>query len=719
VEFVRLYLAGRGAELAVDPACTTPALLLALVDGDIAHRGLGLMRDPGLGEAVAAAARNGRLQWASDWWVAPLPDKPGPIGQPSLIVSLPPAGMPVTKGRYPRPDGGVVTVGDHAGLHALTAARELAEGGEALFIVPNEFAVKRGASKLGTALEALGLHVHACVELVSPFRDTGLAFSLLSIRKVPAESTWIGRLSPHVDLQQFARALRERTVGRTPELGRLVEWKNFYGFEKVVAGERLERLEQKAGFARVALHDVLRSEPLRPQTKPDRSDADIIEPTRNTVYLPTFLSATVWSDADADGLKASGYITLALDPEQALSEYVALVLNSELGRALRATLSGGATMPSIRLAALPSAALPLPPLEIQQQVIATRQTVRDMRLALDDIERDLIARPRDTKRLRRQLREVGQADPVKAWMETLPFPLASVAWRYRADADAKDKVDHLLRLFEASAMFFTTLLLSAFDGDEDLLGQERPKWGDEQGDLRLTRASFGTWTKLGAAMAAGTRRLLSSSENDGALKEQMASALTVRSPAFVDMLTGRELWKTLDALTGERNEDAHGGIQGAAEREHKLARLEVDLAKLRALTWEPMQEVRLVRPGDGSFRKGVNQYRKALDLSGFVDAFPATLLESTQQMEADELYLVDVSDEPVKGGLKLAPLVRLRPSPSTQENACYFYSRLDGEQAEYVSHHFDRESRITGADADLMAFFGRLASAEASPSRSA
>jgi hypothetical protein len=112
VEFVRLYLAGRGAELAVDPACTTPALLLALVDGDIAHRGLGLMRDPGLGEAVAAAARNGRLQWASDWWVAPLPDKPGPIGQPSLIVSLPPTGMPVTKGRYPRPDGGVVTVGD-------------------------------------------------------------------------------------------------------------------------------------------------------------------------------------------------------------------------------------------------------------------------------------------------------------------------------------------------------------------------------------------------------------------------------------------------------------------------------------------------------------------------------------------------------------------------------------------------------------------------------
>src|SRR4029078_10064888 len=110
----------------------------------------------------------------------------------------------------------------------------------------------------------------------------------------------------------------------------------------------------------------------------------------------------------------------------------------------------------------------------------------------------------------------------------------------------------------------------------------------------------------------------------------------------------------------------------------------------------------------------INQYRKALDISGYAEAFPTRPLESTQQLDADELHLVDVSDEPVRGALQLAPLVRLRPAPKTEENACYFYSKLKGEEAEYVSHHFERESRIPVADEDLLAFFAPLPPTKAS-----
>ena len=155
------------------------------------------------------------------------------------------------------------------------------------------------------------------------------------------------------------------------------------------------------------------------------------------------------------------------------------------------------------------------------------------------------------------------------------------------------------------------------------------------------------------------------------------------------------MWKVLDALTPERNEDAHGGIKGQAERAEKLARLEAEFTKFRQLTAEPIQEVRLVLPGDGGYRKGVNQYAKARTVSGFVEAFPTILLESTQQLDADDLHLVDNSDgEPVRGGLKLAPLVRMGPAPSSQEDACYFYSRRKGQQTEFVSYHFEREARI-------------------------
>lgn len=168
------------------------------------------------------------------------------------------------------------------------------------------------------------------------------------------------------------------------------------------------------------------------------------------------------------------------------------------------------------------------------------------------------------------------------------------------------------------------------------------------------------------------------------------------------------LWKLLEALLAERNAEHHGGIKGPGERRQKLGRLEASLADLRSLTSEGVQEVRLVRPGDGGYRQGVTEYRKALLLTGYADAFSQSPLASLQQLEADQLYIVDDVDEPVSAALKLVPFVRLRPAPSSEENACYFYSRLDGDQAEYVSHHFESESRIHESDPELVAFVDRL-----------
>src|SRR5207253_149468 len=109
------------------------------------------------------------------------------------------------------------------------------------------------------------------------------------------------------------------------------------------------------------------------------------------------------SDADAEDLKTSGYVTLALKDEKALAEYVASLLNTEVGRSIREQLSGGATMPSLRRSSLAQMALPLPDLQVQRQVVGLRQRARDMRAELEDIESALTDRPRDAARLKRRL----------------------------------------------------------------------------------------------------------------------------------------------------------------------------------------------------------------------------------------------------------------------------------------------------------------------------
>jgi hypothetical protein len=486
-----------------------------------------------------------------------------------------------------------------------------------------------------------------------------------------------------------------------------VAWSEFGGFERLAAREELERMVRRAGLPTVPLAGVL----VEPLSAPLRTEggALIDERTPNTVYLPTFIAAIARSDADTGELKQSGYFVLRLDPERALAEYVAAMLNSELGRALRRELSGGSTMPSIRLSALRDAVVPLPSVDVQVQMVRTRERLRDLRVSLDDLERRLLTNPMEGARIEQRLRHIGDTDPLRPWMEVLPFPLASILERYQADAEPAQKVEHLLRFFEASAEFFATVLVSVFLSDDVLLAAEQPRWRDPDGRIPLERASFGNWTKLGAAMAGSARRLLSARDDGSA--ERMMTSFAVGSGAFRELASSKELWKALDRVSVERNEDAHGGIKSPSERGQKLSRLREELTGFRALTADAMYEVQLVRPGEGAFRKGVNQYRKAEHLSGHSDTFKQGLLESVVQLEADELYLIDVTDEPLRGALKLAPFVRLHSAPASEELACYFYSRLGKDGAEYVSHHFQKSARINVDASDVTGVLMRLSSA--------
>ena len=52
------------------------------------------------------------------------------------------------------------------------------------------------------------------------------------------------------------------------------------------------------------------------------------------------------------------------------------------------------------------------------------------------------------------------------WIETLPFPLASILRVYDVDDDDKEKFDHLLKFFEALTIFWAIILLSSFYSDE-------------------------------------------------------------------------------------------------------------------------------------------------------------------------------------------------------------------------------------------------------------
>jgi hypothetical protein len=153
-------------------------------------------------------------------------------------------------------------------------------------------------------------------------------------------------------------------------------------------------------------------------------------------------------------------------------------------------------------------------------------------------------------------------------------------------------------------------------------------------------------------------------------------------------------------MTGRVN----GGVASEREYRHRLEVLESDLSHLREAAGGAFQGYEVLRPRDNSYRDGVYLYR-AQSLMGSRRDFRTIETETTAPMDVDRLYLLDL-DTPTP--LELAPLFRIKPGPASEDDACYFYSRIDGSEVRLLSYHFEGEPEIREVDEAVLALIKSL-----------
>jgi hypothetical protein len=337
--------------------------------------------------------------------------------------------------------------------------------------------------------------------------------------------------------------------------------------------------------------------------------------------------------------------------------------------------------------------------------------IRALKLELDGLDRRLTADPTSAGSVAEVLADLGERNPLTSFREALPFPLASILWRYEADADMGDKIGHLFRFFEASAIFFATVLLSAFVRDDELYNREKRRWFKTMRRNSFDSSNFGTWTLFGHKMASSARTTLGDADERG----RMLAGFSVGSEGFAETVARAELWEVLDEAKNARNDEkAHGGIAGPAQYEATHARLAALLTKLGELLGPYLGGVMLVRPGAGRKRRGVVQYDRAELLQGPQGIFRQVSVATSESggLEDSELYLLSPSENPAPTALRLEPFVRLKHSPPDAQNACYFYAKVNGDEVEFVSHHFEGRPRITEPDAEVVELIAALQAEE-------
>ncbi len=622
------------------------------------------------------------------------------------VLSIPPFTGQRQRRSYTTEQGEVVVTGDPSELLILDAAKHLAPEGIIAFVMPPRFTWDDRLDSVRANLPRFGLHLTGLLRLKpGTFSTTGIAFDLAIIERIDRDRLFVAELPDHDKGQdELLTRLRERREGPHPTQGRLVPGKTFRGLEVLEAHDRTKELGLRKGMAAVPFGKAIRE-----IVSPKRRGKDF-EPCAehpDGVYLPEMASTPATTAQTELPERLKSYLQLIANTDVVLPGFLVDWLNTPLGNALRQSTMKGITIPRISKSALADSILYLPPLEDQQRAMEALATIRRLRGELGELETRIWDRPRQVQDVLDALANVNHEERFDDWLETLPFPLASILRTYHAlDRLDKDRYERLLHFFEALAAFVATIHLSAFRSAEAAWTDLRPKVSRalQQQHMTLERPTFGLWRLVLESLATEARKLVHGNDEQQA---QARSLFHVADLAPIEILTSKKLLSLLQKTNDYRNRwTGHGGAVGPAEatERHKLLRLELD--QVRELFGASFLRFELLEPREAEILPGPLYRCNARRVMGSNPAFEHSVVELTSPAYTGGLYLHNPGHDQA---LNLIGFVKVKNTP---QPACYFFNREDLTGTHMVSYHSVDEPDFVDKSHPLKQLFSELSEPE-------
>ena len=496
-------------------------------------------------------------------------------------------------------------------LLLLKSSTLLNRTGLGFFIVAPSFTITRHKRTVYENLHFFGLHIDAILSIPRGtfIPLTNIPTMLVLIRREHLDNIFVGELTSDFKSRNvLLKNLKERKEGKVPQLGVLTDLHSFKSLDHLLIQRRSATLANSAKLTRFPLSKIA----LRINfTKSDEKDA--FEEKPNSVYLPLIGNSPAVSSRESLKIKPHNYGQIILDHGIAGASYVAQFYNSELGLIIRKGESVG-FIPKISKARLETSSIYLPDLNTQTEVIRVQSFITDLETQLETFKHQLWNNPRKAREIHKAVKSLNHAENFDTWINSLPFPLASILWAYNAELDSQKKVNHLLHFFEALAEFLAIISLSAFSSKTEIYDRNKKAWLDQEPDRQenFLRATFGDWIILGERLAKQTRRLLSTKEN----KAMCLNLYGGPSDKFVKMITSKKLYAALHETRELRNNwIAHTGVASSKEWKKRHVFLESILSHVRKTIADNFAPVQLLAPENSEYSDGIHQYR-AFSLMG-------------------------------------------------------------------------------------------------------
>ena len=339
----------------------------------------------------------------------------------------------------------------------------------------------------------------------------------------------------------------------------------------------------------------------------------------------------------------------------------------------------------------------LPGLSVQDACADAQHRIDLLRNELLQLEHIVWEQPTRIEATATSLRMVNRKEGFNDWVDTLPFPLGSILWSYAAmGSDHQRRYERLIQFFEGLAQFCATLQLSALSSNATfwLDGGVKDKLLTvlSREHLSIEHSTFGTWKAVTEVTSKETRKLLNNKP------AECYSLYCTEHRRVLETISSKRIVTIIAETNRLRNEwQGHTGAIGrrdAIVRHESLRELLVSVQKEFGIMWSDYQ---MIRP-ESSRYDGKTHLSDCHLLVGSRTPFRQIEVETEGPLVAAGLYLWSPGQT---RALRLLPLIKIMPSPRTQENACYFFNRTKGDVARFLSYHFEADSEVTLPSDDM------------------
>ncbi len=275
---------------------------------------------------------------------------------------------------------------------------------------------------------------------------------------------------------------------------------------------------------------------------------------------------------------------------------------------------------------------------------------------------------------------------IEQWIETLPFPLASILWASLSNFNYEHKVDYLLDFFEALSEFIFTFLLSGLASNKLIIQQEVANIFQKEEEFKedwFEKPSFGTWNVLGYNLA----RLVKNFLNDRSDRNKIIKSFGKAEPELLESFSSIELQLILKKASNYRNDWKHSTSHVSEEQyQDRLNILKNLLSEVYSIIGDSFKKSDLVLPLENKTIDGVNHYTVQRYMTSRAP-FRQIEIESDNIMDNTKIYLANKNK---KTHLEILPLI------IDIENSCYFYNGKDFKtgMARYCSYHNSKEPEM-------------------------